>query len=266
MQARTTTRRVVQLWLRVLRASVVLYNRGMAISLQKSSRIPPFFGNHLACRAGVVIDDGAFMAAPDEAITEELLRQAAGGSESAIQQLFQRYRERLKLMVAARLDPRVAKRVDPSDVVQDVLLDAHRRLADYVAKRPIPFYPWLRQLAWDRLIEQHRRHIRAKRRTVQREDTRDVPLSDESATRLASRLVKSGHGASDNAIRNEMRVRVREALLQLSSAQREVLLMRHVEQMSTSEIAAAVGIAEGTVKSRVFRALEELRQILTIEQ
>ena len=80
--------------------------------------------------------------------TEELLRQAGQGDEPARQQLLVRHRDRLKRMVAVRLDPRLAVRVDPSDVVQEALLDAAQKLDGYLRDRPVPFYPWLRRLAW----------------------------------------------------------------------------------------------------------------------
>ncbi|HTK78727.1 MAG TPA: RNA polymerase subunit sigma, partial [Gemmataceae bacterium] len=87
--------------------------------------------------------------------SEELLRRAGGGDEPARQQLLARYRDRLRRMVAVHLDPRLAARLDPSDVVQDALLDAAGKLSHYLRTRPVPFYPWLRRLAWEHLVKLH---------------------------------------------------------------------------------------------------------------
>src|SRR5215470_6717040 len=92
--------------------------------------------------------------------TEELLRRSQAGDRDARGALLQRHRKRLRRMVALRLDRRLASRLDPSDVVQDVLAAADRRLDEYLSERPLPFYPWLRQIAWDRLVYEHRRHVR----------------------------------------------------------------------------------------------------------
>src|SRR6516165_5011523 len=97
-----------------------------------------------------------------DADTDELLERAGSGDTTAREQLLIRHRARLRRMVAVRLDRRLAARVDPSDVVQETLAEAARNLADYLRERPIPFYPWLRRLAWERLVKLHRRHIRTR--------------------------------------------------------------------------------------------------------
>src|SRR5262245_5167631 len=112
--------------------------------------------------------------------TEELLRRSQAGDRHARGALLQRHRKRLKRMVSLRLDRRLAARLDPSDLVQEALAEADRRLDDYARDRPVPFYPWLRQLAWDRLADAHRRHLRAGRRSVTREDAGPLGLPDSS--------------------------------------------------------------------------------------
>src|SRR5207248_2646216 len=92
---------------------------------------------------------------PDDAETEELLARARRGDDSARQTLLARHRDRLGRMVAVRLDRRVAPRVDPSDVVQEALFEADRRLPEYLREHPLPFYPWLRRIAWERLVKIH---------------------------------------------------------------------------------------------------------------
>jgi RNA polymerase sigma-70 factor (ECF subfamily) len=200
--------------------------------------------------------------APD---TDELLRRAEMGDSQARQAVLGRHRERLKQMVAVHLDRRLAARIDPSDIVQEALLDAARSLDDYLRQRPLPFYPWLRQLAWERLIEMHRRHLHAQRRSVKREEPLAPHLSDESAMQLAERVLARQSSPSQRAIRSEMRTRIRAALDRLGERDREVLVLRHLEQLSTKETAAVLGISEGSVKTRHLRALERLRVLLESE-
>jgi RNA polymerase sigma-70 factor, ECF subfamily len=194
--------------------------------------------------------------------TDELLRRAVQGDDQARQAVLIRHRKRLKHMVAVRLDHRLAARIDPSDVVQEALLDAARGLDDYLRQRPLPFYPWLRQLAWERLIELHRRHLHAHKRSVQREEPLSAHLSDESALQLADCVLARQSSPSQRAIRSELRSRLRAALDQLDERDRDVLVLRHLEQLSTRETAAVLGIREGAVKIRHLRALERLRVLL----
>jgi RNA polymerase sigma-70 factor (ECF subfamily) len=194
--------------------------------------------------------------------TDELLRLAVRGDSRAVERLFVAHRERLRKMIAVRMDRRLAARIDPSDVVQEALAEAVRKMPDYLRKRPIPFYPWLRQIAWERLVRLHERHIYVGRRSVRREETWCGTLSDESAADLAGRLVSSGTSPSRRMVRDEVRRRVREALDRLAARDREVLVLRYMEQLSTAEIAAVLGISEGAVKTRHFRAIERLHGLL----
>jgi RNA polymerase sigma-70 factor (ECF subfamily) len=191
--------------------------------------------------------------------TEELLRRAPDDAQ-ARGALLDRHRGRLRRMVALRLDPRLAARVDPSDVVQETLAEADRRLDGYLKDRPLPFYPWLRQIAADRLADEHRRHIGAARRSLRREELPGLPGG--SVLELADRLLDRGVGPSEAARGEELRARVRAALEGLPERDREVLVLRHLEQLSVREIAAVLGIAEGAVKVRHLRAVQRLRVAL----
>lgn len=202
------------------------------------------------------------MVARDDRDTEELVERARSGDREAREQLLTRHRKRLRQMVALRMDRRMLPRVDPSDVVQEALADAARELSDYLRNRPLPFYPWLRQLAWDRLIELHRRHLRAQKRSVQREDPDFLTLPEESAVQLAQRLLAPGSSPSERLLHEELRARIQAALAQLAPRDREVLVLRHLEQLSTAETAAVLGITQGAVKTRHLRALERLRGLL----
>jgi RNA polymerase sigma-70 factor (ECF subfamily) len=197
-----------------------------------------------------------------DADTDELVELAGGGDAAARQLLLMRHRKRLRQMVAFRLDRRLAARVDPSDVVQEAIMEAAVRLSDYLERRPLPFYPWLRQLAWDKLIELHRRHIHAQKRSITREDADVLGLPDESVVELASRLLAGGSSPSHHVLREELRDRVRAALVTLAERDREILVLRHLEQLSVREIAVVIGISEGAVKVRHLRALERFRRLL----
>jgi RNA polymerase sigma-70 factor, ECF subfamily len=205
------------------------------------------------------------MTSPAPADTQELLERSVRGDATARQELLVRHRARLRRMVAIRLDRRLGARLDPSDVVQEALADAARHLDEYLRHRPLPFYPWLRQFAWERLCKLHRHHIHAQRRSIHREEL-EMPLPDESVRQLAHRLLAGGTSPSRQLIRREQRERVRAALAGLSPSDREVLVMRHLEQMETPEIAAALGITEGAVRNRHFRALVRLRSLLEGEE
>jgi RNA polymerase sigma-70 factor (ECF subfamily) len=193
---------------------------------------------------------------------EDLMARASRGDGAAQQQLLVRYRDRLRRMVAARLDHRIAARVDPSDVVQEALLEATQRLPNYLRLRPVPFYPWLRRLAWEHLVKLHQCHLATQKRSTAREVSVAVGLSDDSVLVLAQHLVSPGSSPSHVLVRQELRGRVREALARLSEGDREVLVMRYLEQLAMSEIAAVLGINEGAVKMRHTRALQRLCKLL----
>jgi RNA polymerase sigma-70 factor (ECF subfamily) len=194
--------------------------------------------------------------------TDLLLDRAARGDAAARQELLGRHRDRLRKMVTVHLDRRLAARVDPSDVVQEALADAAQGLSDYLRRRPLPFYPWLRQLAWDRLVELHRRHVQAGKRSVRREEPDALGLPDESEEQLAGRLMDQGASPSAHLLREELRGRVRAALARLADSDRQVLVLRHLEQLSTAHAAAVLGVSPGAFKSRHLRALQRLRALL----
>jgi RNA polymerase sigma-70 factor, ECF subfamily len=191
--------------------------------------------------------------------THELIDRAGRGDEAARAQLLERYRDYLRRMVAVRLDRRLAARVDVSDVVQETLIDAARRLDDYLRERPLPFYGWLRQIAGERIIDTHRRHVAAQRRSVCLE-RRDPDLPDNSADVLVRRLFAADTSPSNHLMRQERHERLKTALASLPQRDREVLVMRHLEQLSTAEIAAMLEISEPAVKSRLLRALIRMRE------
>lgn len=193
---------------------------------------------------------------PDD--SEHLIREAARGDEEAQRVLLGLHRERLRRMVALRLDPRVSARMDASDIVQEALHDAARKLADYARDRPLPFYPWLHRLAAERLALAHRHHLNCQVRDAGRE----VAWPDGSAWLLADHLVGRATTPGLALIREERRRRVHDALGQLAPTDREILVMRFLEDLPFAEVAAILGIREGAAKMRQLRALQRMRDIL----
>ena len=176
------------------------------------------------------------------------------------------HRHRLRKMVAVRMDNRMNPRVDPSDVVQDVMIKAIANLPDYLKERPIPFYPWLRQLAWQQIVESFRKHVLAKRRSVDQEINMNAmvnpPLPDQSAALLADVLVAQQSSPSGRLRRQHDKERVQVALESLGDAYREVLVMRYLEELSMKEIAECLGASESAIKTRHVRALKQLGKAL----
>lgn len=196
--------------------------------------------------------------------TEFLVQQARAGDVASVMALMQRHRGRLKQMVRARMDPRVSARVDPSDVIQDALTTASRQLPEYFETPRIPFYPWLRRIAWQKLVHVHEMHLDAAKRSIRREQqTGYWGISDHSASRFAVQLPGNLSTPSAAVVRQEDQHRVRQALALLSEVDREVLVLRYVEQLTIKEIAAVLEISEAAIHMRHMRALRKMHRLLS---
>jgi RNA polymerase sigma-70 factor (ECF subfamily) len=195
--------------------------------------------------------------------TERLVEEAERGDNSAIECLLERYRPRLTQMVRLRMDPRIRARVDPSDVIQDALTTACEKLDQYLHTRPIPLYPWLRRIAWEKLVHAHEKHLDAQKRSIRQEQRGHWGISDDSAMQIAALLAGDLTSPSEAAVRNEVRLGVRAALAELSELDREVLLQRYIEQLSAKEIAAGMNTTEAAIHMRHMRALEKLHRLLS---
>lgn len=193
----------------------------------------------------------------------ELLAQAAAGDATALNQLFSRYRKRLKQMVRLRLNRRLQGRIDDSDILQEAYLEAAKRLPEYLANRPLPFFLWLRQLTEEKLIDAHRRHLGAKMRDAAQEvSLHRGPMPAASSASLAAQLLGRLTSPSQAAIKAETRLRVQEVLNKMDPFDREVLALRHFEQLTNAEVAQALGLNESTASSRYLRALKRLKDEL----
>jgi RNA polymerase sigma-70 factor (ECF subfamily) len=165
-------------------------------------------------------------------------------------------------MIVAYLDPQLASRLDPSDVLQEALTCAAVRLPKYLENPPIAFYPWLRQIVREQLIVAHRKHVQAERRSVLKEEPFSFEFRDESALQLANQFAGQGSSPSQKASLRELQRKVRSALRQLEEGDRELMLMRFVEQLKLGEIGDALGMSESAVKSRMARVLNKLAQLV----
>jgi RNA polymerase sigma-70 factor (ECF subfamily) len=195
---------------------------------------------------------------------DDLLRWAASGDQASWARLLERHAPRLHRLVAFRMDPRLQGRVDSADVLQETYLEAWRRLADFLSQAEAPFYLWLRGIAGNKLRELHRHHLGAQRRTAGRDVSIDHGQMPEATSAvLAAQLLGRDTRPSEAAVRAEAKVRLRQALDTMEPIDREVLALRHFEQLTPKETAHVLGIKEKTAGMRYVRALRRLKTILT---
>ncbi len=193
----------------------------------------------------------------------QLVRQAADGDRAAAEKLFEEFRPRLKRMIELRLNQRLQGRVDPSDVLQEACLDATRRLPAYLAESTSPFYLWLRRITYHKIIDVHRSHLGVQARDAGLEiSLHRGPLPPASSVFLASQLLGRMTSPSDGAIRAETRLKVQEALNSMGTLDREVLALRHFEQLTNAEIAEELEIDPDAASKRYRRALRRIQCVL----
>jgi RNA polymerase sigma-70 factor, ECF subfamily len=195
---------------------------------------------------------------------ERRLRLALQGDGTAWSELLARHRNRLRRMIALRLDRRLRGRIDPSDVIQEAYLDAARRLGDYARDPdPMPPFLWLRFLASQRLQEVHRRHLGAKGRDAAREIALEgVPMPAATSAALAAQLLGRDTSASEAALRAERKLRLMDSLEAMDPIDREILALRHLEELTNAEAARTLGLSEAAASKRYIRALRRLKYTL----
>ncbi|MDB4766667.1 sigma-70 family RNA polymerase sigma factor [bacterium] len=200
---------------------------------------------------------------PEKQQTVDLLAQAKSGDEDAINQLMDRHRNSLRQLVRMRLDQKIQKRVDVSDVVQDVLVEANRRLQRYIENPVMPFHLWLRQIAKDRIIDAHRRHRVSAKRSVDREQALVAPRGyDQSSIQLASLLGDQRLTPAAAALQKEMAKKVEEAIGLLDEKDCEIIVMRHYEHLTNQEIGKVLNLTEPAASMRYLRAIRRLRTVM----
>ena len=200
---------------------------------------------------------------PEGDETQNLLAEVRDGDAEAVNSLINRHRDAVHRLVRMRIDQAIAARVDASDVVQDVMLEASQRLGSYLKDPVMPFHLWLRQLAKDRLIDMHRRHRAAKKRSVDREQAVvSLAHDDQSAADLAQLLQDAELTPAAATVRREMEQRFLEAVSQLSDSDREIIMMRHFEHLSSAEVAQVLEMTTAAAGMRYLRALRKLTDVL----
>jgi RNA polymerase sigma-70 factor, ECF subfamily len=200
---------------------------------------------------------------PQSPETMHLLHQARSGDASARNELMDRHRASLGKLIRLRLDRKLAARLDSSDIVQDVLIEANRRLDDFLAQDGMPFHLWLRQLARDRIIDMHRRHRLAEKRSVDKEQRLQAGrFGDRSSLELAAQLRDPELTPAAAALRNELQERFLAALEELSEEDRDIIVMRNFEHLTNTEVAQALELSQPAAGMRYLRALKRLRQVL----
>ena len=196
--------------------------------------------------------------------TEQLLQGARDGDEGAAGQLLNRHRDALHRMISLRLDRRIQQRVDASDIVQEVMIEANRRLNRYLEDPMMPFHLWLRQMAKDRIIDAHRRHRGSGKRSVDREQRMVVNAGlDRSTMELAAQLCDPEMTPAAAATMQELQRRFRNALDTMEPNDREIVLMRHFEQLSNQDVASTLGLTEPAASMRYLRAIRKLQKLLS---
>ena len=198
---------------------------------------------------------------PDSDPTRRLLAALRGGDRRALETLLGRHRPAMRELVALHLDPRVAARADPSDVVQEAQAEMARRIDDFLVRDPMPFHVWARKTAYERLLDLHKHHLRRSRRAAGRE----ASLPDRSSLQVARPLLARGPSPSQHAEARELAVRVARVVAELPVADREVLLMRHAEGLPFGEIGVLLGVEPAAARKRFGRALLRLQAGLAAE-
>jgi RNA polymerase sigma-70 factor (ECF subfamily) len=192
-----------------------------------------------------------------------LLERAAAGEEGALAELFTRYRKRLRQMIRLRLDRRLASRVDPSDVLQEAYLDVVQQFPAYQRRSEIPFFLWLRLVTGQRLMRVHRQHLGAALRDAGREvSLYHGALPQASSESLAAQLLGRMTSASQALVRAEMQLQLQTALNDMGPLDREIIALRHFEELSNAEAAEVLGLSKTAASNRYLRALARLQKVL----
>ena len=199
----------------------------------------------------------------DSSETNRVLEQVSQGNAQVLGSLLVRYRSRLRRMVALRLDRRLQGRIDPSDVVQEAYLEASARVGDYLRNPKMPFFLWVRFLTGQKLVTLHRHHLGVRMRNAAQQVGLYAELVPEaSSAALAAHLLGHQTSPSQAAIRAETKAMILAALDSMAPLDREVLAMRHFEQLSRAEIAQVLEVSEAAAGKRYIRALERLKLVL----
>jgi RNA polymerase sigma-70 factor (ECF subfamily) len=200
----------------------------------------------------------------EKRVEADLLRAAGeAGRGEVLARLFEEHRPRLDRMVALRMDPRMRARLGASDVLQDAYVEIARRIGDWLEDPSMPFFLWVRFIAAQRLQAMHRHHLGAKMRDARRQvSAHRADFPDATGAALVDHLVSSGTTPTQALARGEVRLRLAQALDAMNPADREVLVLRHFEELSNAETARELGLETSAASKRYLRALKRLKEVL----
>lgn len=196
---------------------------------------------------------------------EGLSGRVLAGDRPALALTFERDRARLERMVRLRMDIRLQGRIDPADVLQDAFVDASRRLPEYAANPIMPLFLWLRFLTSQRLQLLHRQHFGPTRDAEREVSLYAGALPQADSMTLARQLLGRLTSPSQAATRAEMQLRLQDALNAMDPIDREVLTLRHFEELSNRETAEVLGLQQAAASNRYVRALRRLKEILSAD-
>lgn len=204
------------------------------------------------------------MSGQDTPSIEALLERVRNHDADAVAEVFAQYRDRLKRMIRLRLDRRLQGRVDPSDVLQEAYLDVAARAVEYANKPEMPFFLWLRMVTGQRLLEFHRRHLQTKMRDADLEvSLYGGALPQANSMSLAAQLLGRLTTASAAAMRAELQLQLQHVLNAMDPLDREILALRHFEELSNGEIATVLELSKAAASNRYIRALKKLKDDLS---
>ncbi len=197
-------------------------------------------------------------------VQDDDIEKLKGASDigSAFAKLFHQYFPRLEKAVKFRMDPRIRQRMDPSDVVQEAYIECARRIEKYLEEPPAPLFLWVRYLVLQRLLQIHRKHLQGKAQDARRDEPMfkgGYPCA--SSEFIARELVASQTSPSQAFVRKEAQQMVRDALEEMSDNDREILVLRHFEHLSSKDAAFVLNIEHSAARKRYLRALKRLREV-----
>lgn len=203
---------------------------------------------------------------PNANQTQQLIDAARAGDAEAVNRLLENHRQPVRRLVQMRLDRKVQQRVDVSDVVQDVMIEASGRLEKYLDDPVMTFHLWLRQITWDRIIDTYRRHRVSAKRNMDREQPMLAPAgADHSTMELVGQLCDPGLTPAAAATQREIAAKVEAVIERLGEQDREIIIMRHYEHLTNQEIAEVLSLNPPAASMRYLRALRRLRELLDQE-
>lgn len=194
----------------------------------------------------------------------ELLRHAQGGNENALNEVLLKHRDRLKRMVSVRMNQKLQSRIDASDVIQETFIEAARALDAYLENPKLPVFIWLRHLTGQKLIQAHRVHLGSQKRAANREQRIFGGAPQATSESIAMQLAGDFTSPSQAALKNEARDQLLAALDSMDEIDREILTLRHFEQLSSRETAEIVGMNHEAVRKRYVRALDKMQKIMAV--